>query len=356
MSSSSPKILLTGATGYIGGSILTHIINSTHPALKNATITTLVRGEHRVETLKATYGDRVNPVLYKDLDDTETTVAVASEHDIVINTTNGYHASSAAALVRGLAVRKNQTGKDVWLVHTSGTSNLADQPITKHYLESDPQREFNDSTDDIYSYEKVRNARDPYGQRTAELGVIDAGLETGVKTLVIMSPLIYGKGSGAFNKFSIQIPNLVTATLQFGHGFIVGDGEGEWDHVHIEDLADLYTLALLNILEKSGKDVPVGKAGIIFSANGRKSWKDVAGKLVEAAFGAGKIKSREIKEVGLQEAADTVPFAAGQIELMELALTSNSRTKSVIGREKLGWKPTRGEEAWKKEFRDAVEA
>ncbi|KAF1346530.1 hypothetical protein BDV97DRAFT_300645 [Delphinella strobiligena] len=354
--SSSPKILLTGATGYIGGSILTHIINSTHPALKNATITTLVRGEDRVATLKATYGDRVNPVLYKDLDDTDPAVAVASEHDIVINTTNGYHASSAAALVQGLAARKKQTGKDVWMIHTSGTSNLADQPITKHYLEADPAREFDDSKDDIYGYEKERNARDPYPQRTNELGVIDAGLETGVRTLVIMSPLIYGKGSGAFNKFSIQIPSLVAATLKGGYGFVVGNGEGVWDHVHVEDLAELYTLALFNILEKSGEDVPVGKEGIIFSANGREGWKGVAEKLAEAAFVAGKIESKEVKEVGLQEAADVVPFAAGQLTLMELALTSNSRTKSVVGREKLGWKPTRGEEAWKKEFKDAVEA
>ena len=148
----------------------------------------------RVAKLNTVYGKRVNPMLYKDLDDIERTIEIASQHDIIINTTLGYHPASAAALVHGLAKRKQQTGRDVYLVHTSGTSNLADQPITKAYTESDPERVFDDSKDDVYGYEKKRNEQQPYGQRTSELGVIDAGLETGVKTLVIMSPTIYGIG------------------------------------------------------------------------------------------------------------------------------------------------------------------
>lgn len=179
---SPPQILLTGATGYIGGSILTLLLDSNEPILKSATITCLVRGENRVSELKAAYGDRVKPELYKDLDDIERTIEVASQHDIIINTTLGYHPESSAALVRGLAKRKEKTGKDVYLIHTSGTSNVADRPITKTLVED---RIFDDAKDDIYNYEKARNASDPYGQRTSELGVVDAGIETGVKTIVV---------------------------------------------------------------------------------------------------------------------------------------------------------------------------
>jgi nucleoside-diphosphate-sugar epimerase len=224
------KILLTGSTGYIGGTILSHLLKSNHPALKDAVITCLVRGEDRVTTLKNAYGDRVNPVLYKDLDDTETTIAIASQHDVVINTTLGYHPASGAALVEGLAKRKQTTGKNVFMIHTSGTSNLADKPITKAYVESEPNREFDDAKDDVYGYEKMREEGEPYLQRTAELGVIDAGLERGVKTTVIMSPLIYGVGTGQFNKSSIQVPAYTKAAISNGQTVVVGEGKGIWDN------------------------------------------------------------------------------------------------------------------------------
>ena len=355
-SDTSPKILLTGATGYIGGSILTHLLNSTSPCLSSATITCLVRGQERVTTLSTKYGDRVNPVIYKDLDDLETTTAIAAEHDIVINTTLGYHPASPQALVRGLAKRKASTGRDVWIIHTSGTSNLADQPITKKWVHKDPGREFDDSKDDVYGFEKEREALHPYLQRTSELGVIDAGLELGVKTLVIMSPLIYGLGTGLFNNISVQLPTYIQAVLDHGRGVVVKPGEGEWDHVHVEDLAELYEIAVVDVVENGGKGLPSGKKSIIFSANGRHSWMEVAQRVAEACYEEGEIKDKQVESLGLTEAAQVLKMM-GQVneELVELGLSSNSRTVSTIGRQ-LGWKPTRGEEAWKKGFRDDVQA
>jgi hypothetical protein len=63
---------------------------------------------------------------------------------------------------------------------------------------------------------KEREAQNPYLQRTAELGIVDIGLELGVKTLVIMSPTIYGIGTGLFNKTSVQIPSYIAAVLDHG--------------------------------------------------------------------------------------------------------------------------------------------
>lgn len=304
--------------------------------------------------LNTAYGRRVDPVLFKDLDDTQRVIDIASQHDIIINTLLGYHPASAAALVQGLGKRKQQTGKDVWMIHTSGTSNLADQPITKAYTESDPERVFDDSKDDIYSYEKQRNDQQPYGQRSSELGVIDEGLRLGVKTLVIMSPTIYGTGTGEFNKSSIQVPSYVKATIGNGQTVVVGEGKGVWDNVHVEDLAELYTLCLLNILEKDGADVPVGEKGIIFSENGRHSWKELAQGVADAAYEAGKIKTKHVKSVSLEEGAKVL--TAGDQLLVELGFSSNSRTKGAVAREKLGWKPTRGSEDWRKGFTEEVKA
>jgi uncharacterized protein YbjT (DUF2867 family) len=131
MTTQAPKkILLTGATGYIGGSVLTTLLNSTVPSLKEAHITLLLRGKDRADAFTAKYGDRVKPILYEGKDDLDRTVEVAAQHDIVINTTMGDHPGSSAALVQGLAQRKKSTDSEPWIIHTSGTSNLGDRPIT----------------------------------------------------------------------------------------------------------------------------------------------------------------------------------------------------------------------------------
>ena len=332
---------------------MTHLLRSDHPALKNATVTCLVRGEDRIGKLNSAYGARVRLELYKDLDDTERTIEVASQHDIVINTTLGFHPESAAALVKGLAQRKQATGNDVFMIHTSGTSNMTDRPITGQYLEPDPKRIFDDAKDDIYSYEKYRNEQQAYGQRTSELGVIDASIETGVKTIVVMSPTIYGVGTGHFNKSSIQVPAYVQATLKNGQGVVVGEGNGEWDNVHVEDLAELYELVLLDCLEKKGADLPFGKKGIMYSGTRRHTWRELAEGVAEAAHKAGKIQSPEVKSVNLEEAIALFPH--GDALRVELGLSSNSRTEASVAKE-LGWKPARGEEAWRMGFTEEVDA
>ncbi|KAK4507938.1 hypothetical protein PRZ48_001673 [Zasmidium cellare] len=350
---STPKILLTGATGYIGGSILAQLIKSDHPALR--TITCIVRGQDRISKLKEVYGDRVKAELYEGLDDFERTIDVASQHDIVINTTLGFHEKSPIALIDGLAKRKQATGKDVFLIHTSGTSNLADRPITGDYIED---RIFDDAKDDVYGYEKDADAKEPYPQRTTELGVVDAGLKEGVKTLVVMSPTIFGVGSGEWNKSSIQVPSYVKVALSEGQSAVAGEGKGEWDHVHISDLALLYEVVLCRILDNGGDGVPFGKKGIIFSGNGRHTWGEVAQGVANAAYEAGKIKTRELKSVGLEEGAEIFVKGWGLgaedgKQLMEQGFSSNSRTESTIAR-KLGWRPVKGAEAWKEGFAEEV--
>lgn len=324
--------------------------------MQDEEITCLIRGDDRVGKLKNFYGARVHPVLYEDLDDIERTIEIASQHDIVINTTLGFHPESAAALVHGLAKRKQSTGRDVYMIHTSGTSDLADQPISQAYIESDPQRTFNDATDDIYDYAKSRNEKQPYGQRTSQLGVIDAGIQSGVKTLVIMSPLIYGIGRGYFNRTSIQVPAFVKATLSNGYGSVVEDGRGVWDNVHVEDLADLYEIVLLNIMEKYGADLPFGKKGIIFSGNGRHEWREIAEGVAEAAYAAGAIESPKVKSISLEEAARLWPPPLRDNTLIiELGLSSNARTESTVGR-RLGWAPTRGKQAFQSGFAEEMNA
>lgn len=75
--------------------------------------------------------------------------------------------------------------------------------------------------------------------------------------------------------------------LERGYGFRCGDGTGVFDWVHIEDLADLYVLCVLDIIQTRGEHIPTGKKGIIFPAVGRALAADVTKKCLDIAFATG---------------------------------------------------------------------
>jgi nucleoside-diphosphate-sugar epimerase len=352
MTSPTPKILLTGATGYIGGTVLNDLLKNT----QLGPITLLLRGsQSRIDKLKATYGSRINPVIYEGLDDIDATIAAASQHDIAINAAVGYHPPSAVALVRGLAQRKNDTGRDVWLIQTSGTSNLADQPVSGKYVNEPADREFDDAKDDVYAYEKAREASVQYFQRSTELAAVDAGIEHGVKTIAIMSPSIFGTGTGLFHNKTFQIPLFIKAFLDHGRPFVIAGGKGVWDHVHVEDLGALYTVLVLEMVKDGGERIPSGKKGIVFSGNGRHTWGDIARGVGKALFEQGKVTEKDVQDVSLTEGTKVIsPHMFGMPEdVVEVGVCSNARTLSNVARS-LGWKPTRGAEAWEATFESDV--
>ncbi|KAH7089664.1 NAD dependent epimerase/dehydratase family protein-like protein [Paraphoma chrysanthemicola] len=350
---SSPKILLTGATGFIGGTVLAALLD--HPVLKDAVITLLLRGKSHANTLEATYGSRVNTVIYEDIDDAATTTTAASKVDMVINAGPGFHLGAPEALIRGLAQRKSETGRDVWMIHTSGTSNVAERFISKIHLYEHPDLELDDANDDVYAYEKKLEEERKYQQRIVELRVVELGLELGVKTVSIQSPIIFGKGRGLFNQSSITIPASVRSALKHGHMVLIEDGRGIWGHVHVADLAELYAIVAVKLLEKA--DVPTGKKGIIFSANGEHTWKSLAQKAADALVSEGRLNTAVLKSVKLSEGPKYLSFEGFESneEMVEMGFASNAMTISTVGRT-LGWNPKRGEEAWNKGFEDDVKA
>lgn len=192
----------------------------------------------------------------------------------------------------------------------------------------------------------------------SELNIIDTSLSLSVNSLVIMSPTIYGLGTGLFNNLSIQLISYIRTILGHGHGVVVGPGSGVWDHVHIADLCSLYSLILLDILDPSshGSKLPTGKKGIIFSANGRATWEDVAQGVADACVAEGRIKDAQVEHVSMERGIEIFSGYLGERvspEHLELGLSSNSRTVASVARG-LGWKPSSGEEAWRKGFGDDV--
>ncbi|CAF3489855.1 hypothetical protein FGSG_02815 [Fusarium graminearum PH-1] len=339
----TPRVLLTGATGYIGGTVLNTILTSSRPSLKDIHITVLVRRQDQADTLSSL---GVTPILFKDLDDTELLTATASTHDIVVHAANGYHTPSAKALLTGLSQREAKSGKSVHYIHNSGTSNFGNRPISGKYLEE--PRVFSDK-DDIYAYEKFREGKEQYKQRTADVVVFETGVELGVETYIICSPLIYGRGTGLFNKSSIQIPIMIRAAVKRGEAIYAGDGLGVWDHTHIEDIANLYTLIVAEILRQ--EKIPSGREGFYFANHGTQSWLDIAKAIAKVGHQRGKL-AVEPKSVSLSEASQA--FFDGDEDMTEPAICSHSQTRGDRSRE-LGWKPLKDDSRWEETISEEFE-
>lgn len=290
-----------------GGSILTDLQNS-----KNASgyyFSALVRSEEHVSKLEAR---SVKAILFKGLDELDVIKKAASEHDIVINAASAARDKVALVIIEGLAERKQRTGRAVYSIHTSGTSILGDQPVSGKNVDL---RVYSDATDDIYEYEKGRG---PYGQRITDIVVVETGEKLDIPTYIVVPPTIYGEGNGPVATISQQVPNLAREAIKRKQAIVIGNGGGIWNHVHILDLAPLYTLILEGILA-GRQDLPSGRKGIFFAETGEHTWLDISRGVADACFARGLLPTKEVRHVDPTEAAT---ITGGNVDLVEITLAS----------------------------------
>lgn len=264
------KILITGATGYVGGTVLSQLIASTAPKIQGLSFDLLIRDEAQAKLLKDTYGSRVNTIQWKGLDDVPFIEDTASSYDIVINTGSGFIPEGAVAFVKGLARRVNAGKPAPWMLHISGCTNLADCPLTRPPV---PVREWDDEADgsQIIDHMKKLDEADPYSQRTTEIKVLETAAELGVQAISVNAPCIFGEGTGLFNKQGLVIPLIMMYVIQHGYGWKLNE-TANFDWVHVLDLADIYVLLVQTILEREDRGVgylPTGRNGVMFAAVGR---------------------------------------------------------------------------------------
>ncbi|RAR01790.1 nad dependent epimerase dehydratase family protein [Stemphylium lycopersici] len=200
-------------------------------------------------------------------------------------------------------------------------------PISNGFVEPTPNRELDDAADDVYAYEKERDALHPAPQRSKELSV---------NMLVIQSPLIYGLGTGLFHTTDLHIPIYEASVPGHGHAVVVGEGSGMRDHVRVQDVAELYKFVLVNVLENGGLRTcrPVNRASSSMENETH----------VDACFEACKITDKKAESVDMAQGAEVLAIAAPfRNEMMvELAMCSDARTVASLCK-RAGWTPMRGE-------------
>ncbi|PYH48098.1 uncharacterized protein BP01DRAFT_334592 [Aspergillus saccharolyticus JOP 1030-1] len=268
----SHNILITGASGYLGGTILARWTRANLPPYNK--LYALVKTQAQGEKVKQ-YG--AEPLI-ADINDHDTITGLIVDNAItiiyfLIDAFTGKHQPT---LIKALGVVRQQTSRDVHFLHTTGAklfSRHAGIPTDRPLLDTDPDL-----------YEIVRKATPPHEfiiePANANLNVIDLSEAHGVRSYIFAPCLVYGKGEGFDNQISIQDVDIVRAARRLRRVYRVDTDYPSWPVSHVADTADLYLQILRKIL--SGDEIGCGKKGFFLAASGNLPWNDVYDAIARA--------------------------------------------------------------------------
>lgn len=282
------RIFLTGAAGFVGGSVALRMIKAGYQ------VRGLVRSAEKADALRAL---GVDPVI-GDLDDHDLLVTEARNSDGVINAASSDHPAAIDALIEGLK------GSDKPLLHTSGSSVIGDDARGNEASNAI----FNEQTPFV-----VDAAKQP--RRDIDLKVL-AAADLGIRSVVICPSNIYGVGTGLTNR-SFQIPFLVDRAKEDGYVTVVGAGLNRWSNVHISDICEIYLLAF--------QKAPAGS--FYFVEAGEASFGEI-GEAIAERMGLAAVK------VPAEKAAESW----GELHAF-FTFGSNSRVRAERARRELQWSP-----------------
>jgi nucleoside-diphosphate-sugar epimerase len=283
------KVFVTGASGYIGGSVAAALLEAGH------SVRGLVRSAERAAQARAL---GVEPVL-GSLGDAAVLAQAAREADAVINAASSDDRGAVEAMLPALS------GSGKCFIHTSGSSIVGDMSAGRR-------------GDKVYEDDTPVQPLPGKAARVAIDQVVLGAARDKVRAVVVCPTMIYGRGRGAHPE-SIQVPRLIALAKKYGVPRHVGPGENIWSNVHIDDLVSLYLLAL--------DKAPAG--AFYYAENGENSYRELA-EAIGRMLGMGP----RTQPMPLDEAIAELGESGAQF-----SFGSNSRVRAVRARRELGWAP-----------------
>ncbi|GAA3316159.1 NAD-dependent epimerase/dehydratase family protein [Arthrobacter ramosus] len=277
------KVLVNGASGYIGRAVVRGLLDAGHEVLGGA------RGEVAAKTLRA----RGLETVYADLNDTQSLISATSNVDAVIETASADHSASTTAFLSTLR------GSGRTYIRTSGSAIYSDlskgQPSNVLHTEDD-------------GYPPVALLASRFDSDAETI----AAAEDGVRSIIIRPSMIYGYGA------SEQLPSLLRAALRHGVSGYTGPGLNRYGNVFVEDLGQVYALALEKASAGSVYNIAADEMDL-------KSIAESIGRLVD-------VPARSFTD-------DVEAERILGNSVWVSALGSNSRVDSSKARNELGWDP-----------------
>lgn len=276
-------ILITGATGYLGGTTL-DLLCETFP---DAVYSVLIRTDQQAQAITTAYPG-VTPIR-GDLSSKDTVTAAARAADIIIDVA-GDNADGISHILAGLA-SKPEKGT---LIHVSGVTCLID-PANPN-LGRAAARVYSDENDkaEILSFVPVRD------HAALDQSILRAYAELGVHTVILSSCQIMGNGTGVWKKDSFG-HGLVKTVMARGRGFVVGRGENIWSWCSVRDVARAIVFVLGKVFAGS-LDLGYGLDGYYFVQTGELSFREQAQAIATKLKELGKLETDLIDELTVAQA------------------------------------------------------
>jgi nucleoside-diphosphate-sugar epimerase len=281
----TPRIFLTGVTGFVGGSIL----SSLHKAHPDIHITALVRSEADAKALQAAYLNFTPIIGTLSLLPLLRSAAAAS--DFVIHMA-GENIPAVCAMIDGLASSSTTELPLPRLISLSGPRSLIDRSLPITGIATTSSRIWSDIDDaqTILSLPKERMHAE------ADQAIIAHGIAKGVGTILISPGQLWGRGKGLLKQES-HAASYFEAVKKRARAFVIGDGSISWSWCSIGDLSNavvfLMEQALLSGDEKR-RQVGVNEEGYYFVQTDDVSLMERA-TAVSKRLGLGEVESVSIE-------------------------------------------------------------
>lgn len=280
------RVLVFGATGYIGKHITSHLVALGHE------VTAFIRRQSDAPSLETTGAK----TFIGNLDDPGVLTDVVLEHDAVIWAAQLMLEDEHRVVSAFLDMLE---GTNKTFLFTGGTSMLS-------------VRTNGDWDENTYSEDDSFVPRRQIAPRLEIENMVRAAANRNVRGICIRPPLVWGNGG------SRVISDLYYSAKQSGAVCYVGRGLNVYSNVHVDDLADVYAKAM----EK-------GVAGALYHAVcGEASYRIMAETIARHL----QVPTRSIT---VSEAAELWDRFSGPI-----VYSSCSRTRCPRARQELGWHPS----------------
>ncbi|KAF7549351.1 hypothetical protein G7Z17_g6437 [Cylindrodendrum hubeiense] len=316
-------ILLTGASGYIGGDLL-HLLAKSHPEYR---VRALIRDTAKGDVIKKKFSQV--QIVDGGLDDTELLAREAKDADVVLHLAATGHLSSVKTIHQAL-LEKSTTQTPPYWIQISGASALAAAEL------ADQTRSPGTGTDivwnDLDGIDAIRSIIKDHPSRAVDNYMLSVADETShIKSAIVMPPIIYGRGRGPINQRSIQIPELAKATLKLQRGLQVGSGQSRWGNVHIQDLSQLIVKLVENALEGRQDKSVWGSNGIFLTSLRELSFGEISRRITSAAYDLDLLPNKSIDQLNKEQSNELLPHGA-------VLYGTNARSQAQRAEKFLGWK------------------
>lgn len=193
------RILITGITGYIGGTIARKLLD------KKYTVIGLVRDENHTGELNAA---GIETIVGSIHDEAVLQTALSGADAVIHNADSADDAYAADSIVNALA----ETGKT--FIFTSGSAIFGG-------------KENGESNDFVFTEDFPLQPRLEMASRVLINQHILRSARKKIRSIVIVPTMVYGEGL-SLKKDSIQLPALISFSKKKGFGTYFGKGENIW--------------------------------------------------------------------------------------------------------------------------------